>query len=203
MEENAVNAARAGAVDPREDLNTAGAAREAEPAEQREIKEKPARAQTPEVNASFAAMRRENERLSRELEEAKARSEKAAESGEALLSARREAGVLQALLSRQRFESDLAEIKRFFPEEKAGDVTELGEQFLRLRAAGIDNLTAYRACVAAGEKPAGKPETGAVGADGNTEKTYYSPSEVDRLTKRELSNPKILERVMRSMTKWR
>lgn len=148
-----MNAARAGAVDPREDLNTAGAAREAEPAEQREIKEKPARAQTPEVNASFAAMRRENERLSRELEEAKARSEKAAESGEALLSARREAGVLQALLSRQRFESDLAEIKRFFPEEKAGDVTELGEQFLRLRAAGIDNLTAYRACVARGRSP--------------------------------------------------
>ncbi len=34
-------------------------------------------------------------------------------------------------------------------------------------------------------------------------KEYYSPEEVDRLSGRELDDPKIMERVMKSMTKWK
>ena len=34
------------------------------------------------------------------------------------------------------------------------------------------------------------------------EKTYYSPEDVDKLTSEELDDPKIFERVRKSMEKW-
>ena len=35
------------------------------------------------------------------------------------------------------------------------------------------------------------------------EKDYYSPEEVDRLSEKDLENPRVMEAVQRSMTKWR
>jgi hypothetical protein len=35
------------------------------------------------------------------------------------------------------------------------------------------------------------------------EKEFYTPEEVDRLSKNDYDNPKIMARVRRSMTRWR
>jgi hypothetical protein len=105
---------------------------------------------------------------------------------------------------------DLAEIKAKYPNETAADIKELGETFAKLRAAGVDNLTAYRAIkpdstvsVTPKTEEPPLPETGAVnGAAATEEKEYYTPQEVDKLTKKDLSNPTVWERVRASMTKW-
>lgn len=51
-----------------------------------------------------------------------------------------------------------------------------------------------------------KPQTAKIGSmkNGNTqeEKTYYTPEEVDRLTEKDLENPKIFAAVRDSMAKW-
>lgn len=113
------------------------------------------------------------------------------------------AGFRQQLL-RYRQMQELAELRAHDPALSVQSIGELGETYLRLRCAGVGNLAAYEAVKRA--EGAGKPvppDTGAVGLDTCQEKTYYSPADVDRLSARELDDPKIMERVMQSMTKWR
>ena len=103
--------------------------------------------------------------------------------------------------TQRRFEDDLAEIKRAYPDEKAQSVAELGEQFMRLRANGVDNMTAYRA-IADGRKPTPPPaEIGKVGASGKDEKTYYTSEELDALTPEQLKNERVYKKAMRSLTR--
>ncbi|MEG0570902.1 MAG: hypothetical protein RR497_04570 [Oscillospiraceae bacterium] len=46
------------------------------------------------------------------------------------------------------------------------------------------------------------PQLGAVNELSDVQKDFYTPEEVDKLTDRDLSNPKIMKRVQYSMTKW-
>ena len=39
-------------------------------------------------------------------------------------------------------------------------------------------------------------------AKGEKEKDFYTSAEVDKLTKKQLSNPKVMETVLKSMLKW-
>lgn len=100
---------------------------------------------------------------------------------------------------------DFEEIRAHDPTVTARCIDDLGPEYIKLRCAGIGNLTAYEAVKHAREsgKKAAPPDTGAVGLDSVQAKEYYSPEEVDRLSGRELDDPKIMERVMKSMTKWK
>lgn len=97
---------------------------------------------------------------------------------------------------------DLAAIKKAFPEEKARTVDELGEQFIALRAQGIDPVVAYAAINTAKQATAKPkpPEMGAVGQK-PVEKEFYTSEEIDKLTDKELDDPSIWAKVMKSMTK--
>ena len=100
---------------------------------------------------------------------------------------------------------DMEEIRAHDPTATARNIDELGPDYIRLRRAGIGNLAAYEAVKHAREsgRKSAPPDVGAVGRDTAQEKEYYSPEEVDSLSSRELDDPKIMERVMKSMTKWK
>ncbi|MGI6168812.1 MAG: hypothetical protein ACOYI4_03720 [Christensenellales bacterium] len=100
---------------------------------------------------------------------------------------------------------DLQSIKKVYPDVKASDIRELGQDFIRLRAAGVDTLVAYESirAVDAKTKMTPPPESGTVGAAAPGEKSFYTSDEVDRLTPEQLDNPKIMKAVLDSMTKWK
>lgn len=133
------------------------------------------RPQSPAENAHFRKMRLENERLRSENER----------------------------LTEQRIDflmqEDLKEIQKIDP--AVSSLEELGDDFAALIAAGVRAPVAF-AAVRQTESAARPPMLGAV--DGNTkgEKDYYTPQEVDALSEAELDNPRIWQRVRKSMTKW-
>lgn len=103
------------------------------------------------------------------------------------------------------FKSDLEEIKSAFPEVKADSVFDLGDDFVALMQTGkVEPVAAYAACLqmqALGKKE--KPASmGGVKSGGAAEKDYYTPDEVDRLPKSAYDNPKVMDRIRRSMPKW-
>lgn len=179
--------------------------------------------QTRAENAAFKRMRQRMEALERENAAFRARqqseadaednaretqepSQKAASPAgpdEADRLRQENAGFRQQLL-RYRQMQELAELRAHDPALSVQSIGELGEAYFRLRCAGVGNLAAYEAVKRA--EGAGRPvppDTGAVGLDTRQEKTYYTPADVDRLSARELDDPKIMEKVMKSMTKWR
>jgi hypothetical protein len=113
-----------------------------------------------------------------------------------------ERAVMQELLFASQFERDLQQLKGLFPLEKVAHISELGEEFMALRAAGVDNVTAYVAVQLA--KNVGKPpEAGAVSSSNSEEEGFFTSRELDHLTEKELSDPKILQKAIKSMTKWK
>lgn len=135
-------------------------------------------------NAGFARLRRENEALSKRLAEAAAERHRSE-------SYRRAAYEAQ-------YQNDMREIRRAFPDETAQDVHALGEGYSRLRAAGVDNLTAYGAVRL--QKKQAPPDIGAA-SSGADARDFYTGAELDALTGRQLSDPKTLERAMKSLAR--
>lgn len=115
------------------------------------------------------------------------------------------AQALEQVIAAQSMEQDLKRIKEAHPEEQAKSLFDLGETFAKLVAGGIDALTAYDAVRAETQRNTSPipPKPGKV--QGNTAKTkdFYTPEEVDQLTEKQLDDPKIMDTVMKSMTKWR
>ncbi len=111
------------------------------------------------------------------------------------------------IIDERTFESDLAAIKAVYPDVAQKSVWELGDVYLRLMLSGaVDAVTAYEAQLASDTRNArtAPPSTGSAGAGGmKPEKEFYTPEEVDRLSRTDYDNPRIMERVRRSMTKWR
>jgi len=98
---------------------------------------------------------------------------------------------------------DLARIQIVYPEVK--NLDELGEDFFTLMNELHDPILAYDAAQAkkARETKPIPQNIGAVNSSSSKEKDFYTSQEVDRLTPKELANPKIMERIMESMTKWK
>ena len=98
------------------------------------------------------------------------------------------------------FKEDLAAIKKAFPDVKAKTVDDLGMQFTALRANGVDAVTAY-AAVQKGIEATKKPVPPVMGALNKTpaEKEFYTSEEIDNLTDKQLDDPAIWARVMRSL----
>jgi hypothetical protein len=118
----------------------------------------------------------------------------------------------KSLYERRMFQDHLAAIKAAHPEETAEDITDLGETFISLMAmkqrkgevSSEDVLIAYEmAALERNRKTKPVPESpGKLNSTNGGEKEFYSPAEVDRLSEKQLNDPKILQRVMESMTRW-
>lgn len=92
-------------------------------------------------------------------------------------------------------------VKEEYPDITYNAFEEFPEEFHRLVCAHISPATAYRVVVS--EKGDKKPQSmGKVNLSGEKEKDFYTSAEVDKLTKKQLSNPKVMETVLKSMLKW-
>ena len=114
----------------------------------------------------------------------------------------------KSIAMRRLQEADMAEIKAAFPDETALEVAELGTNYLKLRACGVDNLEAYRAVRGAREDrkaaSAAPDDIGPVSTDWEGgEKAFYTSREVDGLSAEQLAKPGVLKNVMASMTRWK
>lgn len=101
---------------------------------------------------------------------------------------------------------DLTAIQKVHPEVK--DLKELGDEFFStLKALGDerDPVLAYEIVKAKKDATTKKapPEIGGVNQSSQKEKDFYTPAEVDKLTDKDYDNPKIMEAVRRSMSKWK
>lgn len=98
---------------------------------------------------------------------------------------------------------DLARIQKLDPTVKKLD--DLGQDYFKLIEAGIDAEIAFNAVNQKKQRETitPPPEVGKVNSISKAEKDYYSPEEVDKLSEKELEDPKIWERVRKSMTKWK
>ncbi len=69
----------------------------------------------------------------------------------------------------------------------------------------MGNLAAYNAvrAAASANKTPPPPEIGSLNTQNGREKDFYSPEEVDRLSKKELGDPRIWSIVRKSMTRWK
>ena len=102
-----------------------------------------------------------------------------------------------------RMANELRSLQAHDPAANLTSIAERGDDYVRLRKAGVSATSAYEAVKYRRAKSEIPPDTGALGSDRAQEKEFYTPDEVDRLSSRELDDPKIMERVMRSMTKWK
>ena len=103
----------------------------------------------------------------------------------------------------QCFAKDLAAIKKAFPDEKAKHISELGDEFMAMMASGkVSAVAAYRAIREQRQIDHPAPKSmGDVGGSGGTEKEYYTPDEVQRMSPAEVR--KNYEKIRRSMTRWK
>ena len=99
---------------------------------------------------------------------------------------------------------DLAKIQTVNPEVKSLD--ELGNEFFKLMGALHDPILAYDALQAkkARETKPIPQDIGAVNSSSSKEKDFYTSAEVDKLTDADYDrNPKLMEVVRKSMSKWK
>ena len=101
---------------------------------------------------------------------------------------------------------DLAAIQKVYPTVK--DLNDIGNEFFAtLKALGDerDPVLAYEIVKAKKDATTKKapPEIGGVNQSSQKEKDFYTPAEVDKLTDKDYDNPKIMEAVRRSMSKWK
>lgn len=206
---NVVNDTQGPSVEARTQSKTRENGEKAQPARAAD----PAR-QTPQENAAFAAMRREKEAAEKQARQLKSENEAlllerdappAADGGQS--AAMRELEQLRRWRDEKIIEEDIARIRDAYPDFSAKSAADLPQQFLRIMATGnVDALTAYDICVMQQRrvKKDPPPDPGALENSSTREKDYYTPEEVDRLTQRDFkNNPRLLEIVQRSMTKWR
>ena len=94
-----------------------------------------------------------------------------------------------------------SKVKSEFPDVEFNSFEEFPEEFHRLVCARVSPGVAYR--VVSGKAEKGKPASiGKVNENSEKERDFYTSKEVDKLTKKQLSNPKVMETVLKSMLKW-
>lgn len=137
-------------------------------------------------------------------EEARAQRE-AAEQAEAERIAREgETEFYKNIAIEKMMADDLSKIKEVYPDVKVKHLKELGNEFFSALNATNDPVLAYdviQAKKARETKPIPQ-DIGAVNSSSPKEKDFYTSDEVDRLTSKDLDNPKIREAVRKSMLKW-
>ena len=103
-------------------------------------------------------------------------------------------------------EEDIATIKKAYPDANINSIEDLGQEYINIMRTGtVDSVTAYeilQARKAKTEVPK-PPITGATNTSSTAEKDFFTSEEVDRLSEKDLDNPKIFETVRKSMLKWK
>ena len=116
------------------------------------------------------------------------------------LQAQAELAVLRQRESQRLFEADLAAVKKLNPEEKATDVRQLGEDFIRLRAAGVSVEAAYQASRAAVPQVQPPPDAGAVQTGEAAQGQFFTKEQVQAMSREEVQRN--LSRIEESMKNW-
>ena len=98
-----------------------------------------------------------------------------------------------------KMRADLEAIRGIDP--GVSDLASIGGDFLRLIENGVDAKVAFSAVRAANEDSLVKrpPETGSVGVTEDAQGEFFSSRELDRLTPRDLDNPVIFKKAMKSL----
>ncbi len=170
--------------------------------------EKPS--QTRAENSAFASMRRrENQAVMQREQAKKENAELSKELSDIKSQTQKDSAELEDLREYKRtrlIEDDISLIKKEYPDFQIS-ADNLPEDFIRIMATGaVDAITAAEIIMARRRKAAvtAPAPLGAVNETSDREKEFYSPDEVDRLTKEDFKkDPKLLKRIQRSMTKWR
>lgn len=96
---------------------------------------------------------------------------------------KRENSQLQDQLNEITYNQDLQQIKKLYPKESAKSIDELGETFIRARAMGIDNVTAYELAKAEQQrKNPVPPSMGDINASGADESEFYTIEQLKSMT---------------------
>lgn len=153
------------------------------------------RSQSREENSRLRKFRLENESCKREIEALKKQLSGLSE----MESIRKENGVYLEALIGNKMSSDLEAIQKIDP--SITTLSGLGEDFIGLIENGIDAKVAYSAVKKANEGgfTPSLPVTGAVGNTEGSSTRYFTSKELDRLTKKDLENPKIFKKAMESL----
>ncbi len=140
-------------------------------------------------------------------EESKAEQKEELSSHPEILAARQATQKAEEIIRQNLLDADLQAVRQAYPDVKAKDAFELGDTYVALMQTGkVNALTAYAAQiqVEALQKKQAPPSMGDIkSAAADTEKEYYSPEDVDRLPKDAYNNPKIMEKIRKSMPKWK
>lgn len=96
----------------------------------------------------------------------------------------------------------LNKVKEEYPDVTYNSFEEFPEEFHRLVCAKVSPAVAYRVTLDTKNKKSEPATIGKINANSEQERDFYTSKEVDKLTKKQLSNPKIMNTVLKSMLKW-
>lgn len=110
----------------------------------------------------------------------------------------------RSLAMQSMVQQGIDKINKAFPAANIKSINDLGEQFVKLVSAGLDEVEAYEVMQTrkARTEVSKPPITGATNNSTTASKDFYTSDEVDRLSDKDLDNPKIAEIVRKSMLKW-
>lgn len=108
--------------------------------------------------------------------------------------------VLRERESRRVFEEDMAAVRKLNPQEKAQTVQELGNDFIRLRAAGIPADVAYKATHEIQPQVEPPKDTGKVKGSQSAAGAYFTPEQVRAMSQAEVNRN--LDKIEQSMKHW-
>lgn len=101
----------------------------------------------------------------------------------------------------RRMREDLKAIQKIDPQVK--NINELGEDYFKLIRAGLDGVTAFTAIRAKEglNKKETPPEIGRVNSRSTEGKDYFTDKELDTLSGRDLDDPDVFAKAMKSLTR--
>ncbi len=155
------------------------------------------RTQSKAENSGFRKLRLENENYKKEIENLKKQLSGLSE----LENIKRQNSFYINKLISEKMERDLELIRK--ENSEITDLSELGDDFIRLIENGVEPLTAYNAVKKATDSKAVQtpPSMGSVGYSEGMQSRFFTSKELDRLTSKDLENPLIFKKAMESLKK--
>jgi len=153
------------------------------------------RTQSAAENTGFRKMRLENEGYRKEIEQLRSQMTKFSE----LEKYKQSSDIYLEKLIENKMQADLCEIQKVNP--SVTELESLGGDFLRLVENGVDARLAYTAVCTLNDRALTPtpPETGAVGVTEDGKGAFFSSKELDRLTPKDLENPTIFKKALKSL----
>lgn len=157
------------------------------------------RRQSTAENSKFRKMRLENEAYKKEIERLKNELSVTEKRSAEYEKYKAQNDIYLSTLIDNKMRADLEAIRGIDP--GVSDLASIGGDFLRLIENGVDAKVAFSAVRAANEDSLVKrpPETGSVGVTEDAQGEFFSSRELDRLTPRDLDNPVIFKKAMKSL----